>query len=234
MSDIFAPAPATRLKTSNDRNFVVERVFCVGRNYAEHAREMGQDPDRDPPFYFTKFASTVCNADPADNLTTPYPQQTENFHHEVELVVAIGEGGKDINTADALNHVWGYAVGLDMTRRDLQLVARGKGRPWDTGKNVENSCPTGRLVPVSDCGQITSGAISLSVNGETRQSADVADLIWNVAEVISDLSRLYTLQSGDLIYTGTPAGVGAVVAGDVIRGEVAGLPPMEVRIGDPA
>ena len=232
MTDLFSPDAPTYLTTSDDRRFPVARVFCVGRNYAAHAREMGKDPDRDPPFYFTKWPETVLNADPSDDLTIAYPPETENFHHEAELVVAIGTAGFRVSRTDALDHVMGYAVGLDMTRRDRQLEARDKGRPWDVGKNVSQSCPTGRLQLVEDT-HVSRARIALSVNGEVRQDADVADLIWSVPEIIADLSKFYALRRGDLIYTGTPAGVGAVVPGDVIDCTIDGLPPLRVRTGAP-
>ena len=233
MNALFAPDASTILKTVDDRDFPVARVFCVGRNYAAHAREMGKDPDRDPPFYFTKWPETVRNSAPDDRLEIPYPPATENFHHEAELVVAIGTPGFRIAQDAALDHVCGYAVGLDMTRRDLQLDAREKGRPWDTGKNVADSCPTGRLQLVTETGHITHGRIHLTVNGETRQDADVSDLIWSVPEIVSDLSEYYALRRGDLIYTGTPAGVGPVTPGDKITCTIAGLPDLQVRIGVP-
>ncbi|MDC0948794.1 fumarylacetoacetate hydrolase family protein [Gammaproteobacteria bacterium] len=233
MTVLFAPEPATLLKTVDDRDFPVSRVFCVGRNYEAHAREMGKDPARDPPFYFTKWPEAVRNSGPADGLVAPYPSQTANFHHEAELVVAIGKGGVNILRQNALDHVCGYAVGLDMTRRDLQLDAREKGRPWDTGKNVADSCPTGRLQLVEDSGHVVEGRIHLTVNGETRQDADIRDLIWSVPEIISDLSKLYALRPGDLIYTGTPAGVGAVSVGDEIVCTIEGLPDLKVKIGEP-
>lgn len=233
MTTLFTPDATTFLKTTDNRNFPVSRVFCVGRNYAAHAREMGKDPDRDPPFYFTKWPETVRNSAPADDLEIPYPPETCNFHHEAELVVAIGTAGFRVPQADALDHVCGYAVGLDMTRRDLQLEAREKGRPWDTGKNFADSCPTGRLHLVKGAGHITNARIHLTVNGETRQDADISDLIWSVPEIISDLSKYYALRQGDLIYTGTPAGVGPVTSGDEITCTIAGLPDLKVRIGAP-
>ena len=233
MNALFQPDLPTILKTVDGVDFPVSRVFCVGRNYAAHAREMGKDPERDPPFYFTKWAETVRNADPSDTLEIPYPPRTANYHHEAELVVAIGHAGVDIPQGAALDHVFGYAVGLDMTRRDLQLEARDKGRPWDTGKNVPDSCPTGRLVPVEGGAHVGSGRIQLTVNGETRQDADVSELIWSVPEIISDLSTLYALRRGDLIYTGTPAGVGPVISGDRIVCTIDGLPDLSVRIGPP-
>ncbi len=233
MNTWFAPEAPTCLKTTSDRDFPISRVFCVGRNYAAHAREMGKDPDREPPFYFTKWPETVRNADPADALTIPYPPETANYHHEAELVVAVGTPGFRIPQADALAHICGYAVGLDMTRRDRQLEARDKGRPWDVGKNVADSCPTGRLQMVEGGGHVETARISLSVNGEVRQDADIADLIWSVPEIIADLSKYYALRPGDLIYTGTPAGVGPVVSGDEITCTIDGLPPLTVRIGPP-
>ncbi len=231
MTEVFPAKTPTYLKTTTGQDFPVNRVFCVGRNYAAHAREMGANPDRDPPFFFTKWAETVLNSAPMDHLETPYPPQTASYHHEVELVVAIGRMGFEIPVDGAEDHIWGYATGLDMTRRDLQGVAKKMGRPWDTGKNVENSCPTGRLQPLAGHGHIHAGAISLQVNGETRQTGDIADMIWSVPEVIADLSKFYTLQAGDLIFTGTPAGVGPVQRGDVITCSIEGLPGLRVRIG---
>jgi len=233
MTNVFAPNAPTFLKTTDGRDFPVSRVFCVGRNYAAHAVEMGKDPDRDPPFYFAKFPETVRNSAPEDDLEIPYPSQTSNFHYEAEMVVAIGAAGFEISNDASLDHVCGYAVGLDMTRRDLQLEAREKGRPWDTGKNVPNSCPTGRLQMIENGGHIAGGRIHLTVNGETRQDADINDLIWSVPEIIVHLSALYELRPGDLIYTGTPAGVGPVVSGDEIICTIAGLPDLRVRIGAP-
>jgi fumarylpyruvate hydrolase len=224
---LFEPQAATLAKTSSGDDFPVRRIFCVGRNYAEHAKEMGFDPDREPPFFFTKWAETIVPS----GATIAYPQGTSNFHFEAELVVAIGTGGRNITREAANDHIYGYATGLDMTRRDLQLVAREKGRPWDTGKNVEQSAPIGLIHPASDVGHIEAGAITLTVNGETKQSADIGDLIWPVADVIVFLSALYRLEPGDLIYTGTPAGVGAVVAGDKMVVAIEGLTPLETTVG---
>ena len=222
--------PSTPVAPSSDgTGFPVRRVFCVGRNYAAHAREMGRDPDREPPFFFTKWAETVVPT----GSTIAYPQETQDFQYEAELVVAIGKGGRNIAVENALEHVYGYATGLDMTRRDLQLAAREQGRPWDTGKNVEQSSPLGLIHPASEIGHPDKGAITLTVNGETKQSADLADLIWPVADVIAFLSTLYRIEPGDLIYTGTPAGVGPVVTGDVIVVEIAGLEPTTITIGGP-
>ncbi len=230
MTLLFQPQPAVLAKTSTGDDFPVRRVFCVGRNYAEHAREMGKDPDRDPPFFFTKWAETVVPS----GRPIAYPSSTANFHYEAELVVAIDKGGRNISTEDALSHVYGYATGLDMTRRDLQLKAREQGRPWDSGKNVEESSPLGLIHPVSEVGHVSTGAITLTVNGTTKQSADIADLIWPVQDIIRFLSELYRLEPGDLIYTGTPAGVGAVVPGDVIVISIDGLSSTEVTVGPAA
>ncbi len=229
MTQIFdlPAAPLAAIAGTHDQ-FPVRRVFCVGRNYAEHAREMGRDPDREPPFFFTKWAETVV----PDGSVLPYPQSTENFHFEAELVVAIGSSGRSVEPRQALDLVYGYATGLDMTRRDLQLEARGQGRPWDTGKNVEASSPLGVIHKASDIGHLASGTIMLLKNGETKQSADLADLIWPVADIVSFLSRLYRLEPGDLIYTGTPAGVGPVVVGDKITVEIDALTPLHVTIGN--
>jgi fumarylpyruvate hydrolase len=208
--------------------FPVNRVFCVGRNYAAHAREMGKDPDREPPFFFMKPANAVVDA--AQPTAVPYPPKTKNYHHEIELVIAIGRGGRDIPIAAALEHVYGYAVGLDMTRRDLQLEARDKGRPWEFGKSFALSAPIGTLHRAQDVGHLSTAAITLTVNGQPRQSSDIAKLIWSVAECVSYLSEYETLEPGDLIMTGTPEGVNAVVAGDTMRGEIGGLNPIEVKV----
>lgn len=230
MSLLFQPPAPVLAATSTGDQFPVRRVFCVGRNYAAHAREMGRDPDREPPFFFTAWADTVV----PDGAVIAYPQKTQDFQYEAELVVAIGQGGRNIAVEDALAHVWGYATGLDMTRRDLQLEARAQGRPWDTGKNVEQSSPLGLIRKAGEGFDPTAGEIKLTVNGQTKQQADLADLIWPVADVVAYLSGLYRLEAGDLIYTGTPAGVGPVVEGDEIVVTIAGLSPLTIKIGPPA
>lgn len=214
----------------DDLGFPVRRIFCVGRNYRDHVVEMGADPDREPPFFFTKWAETILPS----GGTAHYPAATDDFHHEAELVVAIGKSGINLTPDEALGHVFGYATGLDLTRRDLQMVARKTGRPWDPGKNFANSAPIGTIHKASDVGHLEAGAIRMLVNGETRQDADLKDLIWPVANIVSFLSQLYRIEAGDLIFTGTPAGVGPVVAGDALRVEIEGLTALEIRIAPPA
>ncbi|MCM5680041.1 fumarylacetoacetate hydrolase family protein [Schlegelella sp. S2-27] len=223
-----APALSALSVAGRDQRFPVNRIYCVGRNYAAHAREMGIDPEREPPFFFMKPATAVVDA--ARPVSVPYPPRTNDFHHEVELVVAIGQGGRNIPVGRALAHVYGYAVGLDMTRRDLQLEARDKGRPWEFGKSFAQSAPIGAVHRVQDVGHPTAAAITLRVNGRMRQSSDIAQLIWSVAEAIAVLSEYDGLEPGDLIMTGTPEGVGAVVPGDVMHGAIAGLGEIEVRL----
>ena len=222
------PAPSTPTvptTSAGGGRFPVRRVFCVGRNYAAHAREMGHDPDREPPFFFTKPADAVV----VDDADTAYPSMTERLEHEVELVVAIGTGGTDIHPDDALAHVWGYAVGIDLTRRDLQAEAKRLGRPWDTAKGFDASAPVGAIVPAAGFDP-TSGAIDLRVNGELRQSGDLGDQIWSVAETIAELSRFVALAPGDLLMTGTPDGVGVLERGDVLDGSIAGVGSVHTRI----
>ncbi|MFN6953356.1 MAG: fumarylacetoacetate hydrolase family protein [Acetobacteraceae bacterium] len=226
MSDlVIAPPPTVTLPVAGGGRFPVRRIFCVGRNYAAHAREMGHDPDREAPFYFLKPAHAVVT----DGADTPYPPATKDLHHEMELVVALGTGGKDIAEADALSHVWGYCAGLDLTRRDLQNEAKKMGRPWDMGKGFDHSAPMGALVPAAGVNP-GKGKIELKVNGEVRQSSDLAMLIWSVPEVIANLSRLVTLEPGDLIMTGTPEGVAAVQKGDLLEGMVEGVGTVRTRI----
>jgi fumarylpyruvate hydrolase len=206
--------------------FPVRRIWCVGRNYAEHAREMGGDPEREAPFFFAKPADSVVTG----GAEVPYPPATTDLHFEMELVVAIGTGGVDIDPADALDHVYGYAAGLDMTRRDLQAAAKKAGRPWTMAKGFDHSAPIGEIAPAARIGHPSRGRIRLAVNGTVRQDADVADMIWSVPEIIAALSRLVRLQAGDLVFTGTPAGVGAVVRGDVIEGAVEGVGTVSATI----
>lgn len=210
----------------DSRRFPVNRIYCVGRNYADHAREMGHDPDREPPFFFMKPATSIVT----DGKDMQYPSLTQDLHHEIEMVVAIGIGGSNIAPSDALNHVWGYGVGLDMTRRDLQGEAKKMGRPWDTGKAFDESAPCSSLVPVSQCGHLAKGLINLKVNGVIKQEGDLAMMIWNVPDTIAYLSTLFALEPGDLIFSGTPAGVAAVKKGDVLEGYVAGLPILKTRV----
>ncbi|MGV2113807.1 fumarylacetoacetate hydrolase family protein [Agrobacterium salinitolerans] len=221
-----APIPTIAVADSNDR-IPVRRIFCVGRNYAAHAREMGKDPDRDPPFFFTKPADAVV----MHGEIVAYPPGTVNFHYEAELVVVIGKTGRKIAEGDALSHVWGYCVGNDLTRRDLQLQAREQGRPWDFGKAFDRSAVVGPVYPAMALGHPTEGFIRLTVNGETKQEADLSELIWSVPEIISILSDSITLQPGDLIMTGTPAGVGPLVEGDTCTVAIEGLGEITTVIG---
>jgi fumarylpyruvate hydrolase len=220
---IAAPPITTVAVTGTDAVFPVTRVFCVGRNYAEHAIEMGHDPDREPPFFFTKPANAVV---PEGRL--PFPTQTQHLHHEIELVVALGEGGRDIAVERALDHVFGYGVGLDMTRRDMQAQAKKAGRPWDMAKGFDQSAPTGPLRTVEDVGHPEQGAVWLRINGEPRQEGDLDQQIWKVPEMISHLSTLVALLPGDLIMTGTPKGVGRVEPGDRLNGHIDGVGDLNV------
>ena len=208
----------------SELRFPVGRIYCVGRNYADHAREMGHDPDREPPFFFMKPANAVVQND----STIAYPMGTKDCHHEIELVVAIGSGGKNIAVEKALEHVWGYGLGLDMTRRDLQGEAKKMGRPWEMGKSFDESAPITALKPAAEIGHPAKGAIWLKINGEVRQSGDLAMQIWNVQEQISYLSNLVTLEPGDLIMTGTPAGVGPVKKGDKLEGHADGVGDLRI------
>ena len=227
MSYEFAPpmAPSVEIAGSSTR-FPVHRIYCVGRNYAAHAREMGADPVREPPFFFAKPADAVV----PNGAAVPYPSRTANLHHEIELVLAIGEGGRNIPVANALAHVFGYAVGNDLTRRDLQAAAKDRGQPWDTAKGFDHSAPITAIRRVADVGHPARGAIWLEVNGEPRQRADVCEMIWSVPEIVSELSTLFELKPGDLVFTGTPAGVGPVVRGDSIVGGVDGLDTLRTTI----
>jgi fumarylpyruvate hydrolase len=229
MKPVFAPPAPVSIPVAGGGSFPVHRIYCVGRNYAEHAVEMGFT-GREPPFFFLKPADTVVPVAEGEIGVMPYPTLTHNLHHEIELVVAIGLGGQDILAKDAPAHIWGYAVGLDMTRRDLQGEMKKLGRPWCIGKAFEHSAPIGPVYPKSATGELTRGTISLQVNGVMRQQGDLKDLIWNVNETIAAISTAWTLQPGDLIYTGTPAGVAAVVKGDVMAGSVAGLGSLRVQV----
>ncbi len=229
MSYVFAPPAPTRVPVAGGGAFPVHRIYCVGRNYAEHAVEMGHS-GREPPFFFMKPADAVVPVAEGECGVIDYPTLTANLHHEIELVVAIGRGGSGIQAADAPGHIWGYAVGLDMTRRDLQNEMKKQGRPWCIGKAFEQSAPIGPLVAKARTGELLSGAITLAVNGVPKQKGDLKDLIWSVNETIQELSAAWTLQPGDLIFTGTPAGVGAVVRGDVMEGAIAGLGTLKVAL----
>jgi len=227
---ITAPEQAVVAVAGSGDHFPVGRIYCVGRNYAEHAREMGHDPDREPPFFFQKHAGALLAAAEPAGGDFPYPSMTSDVHHEIELVVAMKLGGTDIKAADALGHVWGYAVGIDMTRRDVQGEAKKLGRPWDGGKSFDNAAPVSLLHPASEVGHPAAGAIWLDVNGTRRQEGDLNQLIWSVPEIIEHLSALFGLQAGDLIMTGTPAGVAAVGPGDELTGGVEGLAGIMVRV----
>jgi fumarylpyruvate hydrolase len=218
------PGIVTLPVAESSDEFPVGRIYCVGRNYAEHAREMGHDPEREPPFFFMKPPDAIV----LSGATIPYPQMTKDLHHEIEMVVAIGKGGADIAEDQALDHVFGYGVGLDMTRRDLQGEAKKMGRPWEMGKAFDSSAPCTALKPVSMVGHPSKGAIWLKVNGEIRQKGDLSELIWSVPETIAYLSKLITLRPGDLIMSGTPAGVGPVNRGDKLEGHVDGVGELTV------
>ncbi|MES2742378.1 MAG: fumarylacetoacetate hydrolase family protein [Pseudomonadota bacterium] len=224
------PTAAVPVSASAQR-FPVHRIYCVGRNYVEHAQEMGHS-GREAPFFFMKPADAVLPVPHGTVGSMPFPGMTRDLHHEIELVVALGSGGDDIAVADAMRHVWGYAIGLDLTRRDLQTAAKKRGRPWCAAKGFDRSAPIGPIHPAAEVGDPGRAAITLAVNGVVRQSARVDQLIWNVAEIIAHLSTFYTLQAGDLIFTGTPAGVAAVRAGDLLEGRIGGLGQLSLRIGE--
>ena len=230
MTFVFTPPSTVSVPVVGEsRTFPVNRIYCVGRNYEEHAKEMGFT-GREPPFFFLKPANALVVVPEGQTGTMPYPSLTANLHHEIELVVAIGKGGKNIQAADALQHIYGYAVGMDMTRRDLQNEMKKQGRPWCIGKAFDHSAPIGPITPAAQAGDVNKAEISLQVNGTDRQRSNVSKLIWNIAETIEHLSAGWELQPGDLIYTGTPEGVAAVVKGDVLTGEVAGLGQLKVQI----
>lgn len=233
MSYVFEPMKTVGIPVTDSEDlFPVRRIYCVGRNYAAHAREMGFDPDREPPFFFCKPNDAESVVPVADGKTVdiPYPVQTSNYHHEIELVVAIGKGGKNISVEDAAKHIFGYAVGLDMTRRDLQMKMREAGRPWEIGKAFDYSAPIGEITPIAKTGDLNSGEIHMTVNGKTTQKSNITHLIWSVSETIANLSTLFELKEGDLIMTGTPEGVGAVVAGDTMVASIEGLKSITVAV----
>ena len=230
MSYLFTPPATVSVPVLGmPERFPVHRIYCVGRNYEEHAKEMGFT-GREPPFFFLKPADALIVVDDGQTGVQPYPSLTNNLHHEIELVVAIGTGGKNIKAADAFKHIYGYAVGLDMTRRDLQNDMKKQGRPWCIGKAFDHSAPIGPITPLAQAGDIVNAEISLQVNGADRQRSHISKLIWNIAETIEHLSMAWELQAGDLIYTGTPEGVAAVIAGDTLVGHVAGLGSLTVQV----
>lgn len=230
MSYVFTPPAIVSVPVlGRAERFAVNRIYCVGRNYEEHAKEMGFT-GREPPFFFLKPANTIVVVNAGQTATVPYPSLTKNYHHEIELVACIGTGGKNIKAADAMQHIFGYAVGLDMTRRDLQGDMKKAGRPWCIGKAFDHSAPIGPITPAAQAGDITNAELSVQVNGADRQRSNVSKLIWNMAETIEHLSAAWELQPGDLIYTGTPEGVGAVVVGDTMVGAVAGLQSITVKV----
>ncbi len=227
MTFVIPPVPQPTVEvTGIDARFPVHRIYCVGRNYAKHAREMGMDPDREPPFFFSKPADALV----ANGTPVPYPPRTTNLHHEIELVVAIGTGGREIPVANALAHVFGYAVGLDLTRRDQQFAAREQGRPWDVAKGFDHSAPVSAIRPAAEMGHLEQGAIWLEVNGEQRQRANLSEMIWSVPEIVAELSTYFELRAGDLVFTGTPEGVGPVQRGDSLVGGIDGLETLRITV----
>jgi fumarylpyruvate hydrolase len=231
MAFVFPPeAPVALSVAGSDDQFAVRRVYCVGRNYAAHAREMGFDPDREPPFFFCKPDNSIVPVAYGETLELPYPAQTQNYHYEAELVAVIGKSGADIPLENALDYVWGYAVGLDMTRRDLQMKMREMGRPWEIGKAFDLSAPVGPIHPASRVGHFDKAGLWLTVNGDTKQKSDVSHLIWSVAETVAYLSKFFRLEPGDVIFTGTPEGVGPVKAGETMKVGVERLGELTVKV----
>ena len=227
--------PATYIPiVGSNELFPVRRIYCIGRNYAAHSREMGSDPTREPPFFFQKPTDAVQYVAPGTTIDHPYPTLTKNYHYEIELVAAIGKGGRSIPVERALDHVFGYTVGLDMTRRDLQRKMGDEKKPWEIGKSFDRAAPLGPIHPVPNVAHFKDGAIWLKVNGEVKQSANLSQMIWNVAEQVSHLSEAFELMPGDIIYCGTPENVGPVVAGDVMTGHIDGLPDLMVKVTTPA
>jgi len=226
----FAVAPTFIPIASSTELFPVRRIYCIGRNYAAHSREMGSDPNREPPFFFQKPTDAVQIVLPGETVDHPYPPLTKNYHYEIELVAALAKGGRDIPIDTALEHVFGYTVGLDMTRRDLQRAMGDEKKPWEIGKSFDRSAPLGPLQPVPKVAHFTKGAIWLKVNGQVKQSADLNQMIWSVAEQVSKLSAAFELMPGDIIYSGTPENVGPVVKGDIMEGHIDGLPDIRVKV----
>lgn len=227
---VLPPAPRPAVPVAGGGLFAVRRIFCVARNYPAHAREMGQDPNKEPPFFFTKPADAVFPVADGEEGAWPYPGATARVDHELELVVALGAGGGGLTPEAAAACVWGYAVGLDMTRRDLQAAAKSAGRPWDVAKGFDASAPVSPVVPRACCGELTGGRIELSVNGAVRQAGDLADMIWPVGPMLAELSRYFELRAGDLVFTGTPEGVAAVEPGDRLSGRIEGLGELRLRV----
>ena len=227
---VFAVAQPMLPIAGSSEMFPVRRIYCIGRNYAAHAREMGSDPTRELPFFFQKPSDAIQYVAPGTTADHPYPTLTKNYHYEIELVAALDKGGRDVSIEQALALVYGYAIGLDMTRRDLQRAMGDEKKPWEIGKSFDRSAPLGPIHPVAQVGHFTKGAISLKVNGAVKQSADLNQMIWSVAEQISKLSQAFELFPGDIIYSGTPENVGPVVPGDVMQGSIAGLPTLDVRV----
>ncbi len=230
-SFVFEPAPRPALPVQgSDALFPVRRIFCIARNYADHAREMGQDPDREPPFFFTKPGDGVVPVPFGQEVDWRYPLATQDLHHEVEMVVALKQGGEKLSPEHAAQCIFGYGIGLDLTRRDLQAEAKAKNRPWDLAKGFDESAPISTLVPVEQCGTLQQGKVSLAINGQTRQQGDLSDMIWQVPEIIALISQYFTLQAGDLIFTGTPAGVAPMFPGDQVLASVAGVGELKLKV----
>ena len=227
---VFAVAQPMLPIAGSSEMFPVRRIYCIGRNYAAHAREMGSDPTREPPFFFQKPSDAIQYVAPGTTADHPYPTLTKNYHYEIELVAALYKGGRDVSIEQALALVYGYAIGLDMTRRDLQRAMGDEKKPWEIGKSFDRSAPIGPIHPVAQVGHFTKGAISLKVNGAVKQSADLNQMIWSVAEQISKLSQAFELFPGDIIFSGTPENIGPVMPGDVMQGSIAGLPTLDVRV----
>src|SRR6476646_7928249 len=227
---IFAVAATTIPIVGTDAMFPVRRIYCIGRNYAAHSREMGSDPTREPPFFFQKPSDAIQFVSPGTTADHPYPTLTKNYHYEIELVAALDKGGRNVSNEQALDMVFGYTIGLDMTRRDLQRAMGDEKKPWEIGKSFDRSAPIGPIHRVAQVGHFTKGAITLKVNGAVKQNADLSYMIWSVAEQVSRLSQAFELMPGDIIYSGTPENVGPVVPGDVMQGSIAGLPTLDVRV----